>query len=154
MQAVWSWILREDSEDSSKKNSEIIQESSESSSSPLCARDVETREGDYAPEADDHNFSFGRIGRARLRLIHRKTQSSIIPWARVHPRSFGRIQVGFKNRRTLMPGEVYPLPKSRRFCRNGPNKQKRPKKAKNRCYRNGPPQYCSGSSSVLSLPSS
>ena len=25
MQAVWSWILREDSEDSSNKNSEIIQ---------------------------------------------------------------------------------------------------------------------------------
>ena len=35
-------------------------------------------------------------------------------------------------------------PKSRRFCRNGPNKQKRPKKAQNRFHLNCAPQYSSG----------
>ena len=51
---------------------------------------------------------------------------------------FGHLALGGGGQTSAV---VAARPKSRRFCRNGPNKQKRPKKAQNRrgCL-NGPPQ--------------
>ena len=64
-------------------------------------------------------FSFGRVGRPRLRLIHRKTQSSNIYRGRAFIR--GRSVAsrwGFQNRRTLVPREVHAYyPRSRATAR-------------------------------------